>query len=116
AGGADEPARAATPTPARPATPPATSPKPAPKATPATPAAAQVKNCDPIFQGSTSYGVTSSGKGGSTPASCSEAHSVLLTALNSRSAQVDDWRCVAQPNSSTLASCTSGNRTVTARG
>jgi hypothetical protein len=29
---------------------------------------------------------------------------------------VGDWRCVSQPNGSTLASCTSGDRTIVARG
>jgi hypothetical protein len=100
------PAVTAPTTPATP--PPAAAPPPKPK--PAT----KGEKCDPIFEGSTPHAVTSSAKGGTAPASCTEAHSVLLTALNSKSATVGSWHCVAQPNNATLAQCKSGGRTITA--
>lgn len=107
-GGAAAPEPAAPVVPAPVAPPAAAKPKPKP--------AAQVQNCDPIFGGGASHDVTSSAKAGAQPASCSEAHSVLLTALNSKAAKVGSWHCVAQPNGKTLASCTSGKQTVVASG
>jgi hypothetical protein len=98
--------------PVAPVAPPASSAKPKPKPAPA----AQVQHCQPIFGGGAAHSVTSSAKGGASPASCSEAHSVLLTALNNRTASVGSWRCQAQPSSGTLASCTSGKRTIVASG
>jgi hypothetical protein len=95
----------ATPEAAKPTSP---SPKAAPNPN------RQVVSCNPIFGNGVPHPVTSSASG--TPASCAEAHSVLLSALNSKSRQVNTWRCVTHTSGGTIAVCKSGTRKVVAGG
>ena len=116
-GGSDENATVAD-TATTPTTPAATSAAPAtgsaPAAAPAS-QARQVEQCDPIFGNGVPHAVTSSARAGQTLTGCGEAHSVLLAALNGQAASVGGWNCVNRPNARTLATCTSGGRTITAR-
>jgi hypothetical protein len=103
-----------TETPTTPALKP-TSPAPgvAPsKAPPTAKPAVTVTKCAPILGNGNPYPVTSSGPG--TPAPCSEAHSVLIAALNDQATDVNGWNCVTNPSSTKVAVCTSGQKTVVA--
>jgi len=97
----------------RPATPtsPAPAPAPAPK-----PAPRKVKHCDPILGNGAPYPVTSSAlPGGPPPASCDEAHALVLAVLNDGATKVGRWHCVSLPRRGTLAICRFGRRVVFAR-
>jgi hypothetical protein len=90
----------------------------------AAPAAAKpvvrTEKCDPIIGSGTAnsgktYDVTSSAKDGD-PADCTEAHSILLSAL-SGSGTTSDWNCKTDPSGSPIATCTStGGRSIQASG
>jgi type IV secretory pathway VirB10-like protein len=106
-------------------TPTETAPEPtvteAAPAAPAAPAPApeqarQVENCQPILGNGAPFPVTSSASGGTEPASCTEARSVLLTALNQQATTVEDWRCVIDLTAQTVGVCKSGGRTIQAAG
>jgi hypothetical protein len=77
--------------------------------------------CDPIIgSGSANsgktYEVTSNAKDGD-PAGCTEAHSVLLSALTGGGTTVGDWTCKTNPSGTTVATCTSnGGRSIQAAG
>jgi hypothetical protein len=111
-------------------TPTATTPTPTATAPSATPPAAvapaakpvvRTQRCDPIVgtgyvNGGRSYDVTSSAKDGD-PAGCTEAHSVVLSALSGQATTVGDWTCKTNPGAATVATCTSaGGRSIQARG
>lgn len=82
---------------------------------PAAKADVRVRGCGPIFGGGVPHRVTSSGRP-APPAGCSEAHSVLLAALNGGDTRVAGWHCARGPNARTLEVCTSaGGRRVAAR-
>jgi hypothetical protein len=105
-------------------TPTETAPEPTTEAVPAAPAAPapapeqarQVENCQPILGNGAPFPVTSSASGGTEPASCTEARSVLLTALNQQATTVEDWRCVIDLTAQTVGVCKSGGRTIQAAG
>lgn len=97
----------ATPTSPAPAPAPAPAPKPAPR---------KVKHCDPILGNGAPYPVTSSAlSGGPQPASCDEAHALVLAVLNDGATTVGRWHCVSLPQRGTLAICRFGRRVVFAR-
>ena len=88
---------------------------------PASESATRTASCDPIIgSGATnqgrSYAVTSSATDGD-PADCTEARSILLSALNGAGTTIGDWRCTTDPSGATIASCSSvGGRKIQARG
>jgi len=90
-------------------------------AAPAAKPATRTVNCDPIIGTGTqnsgkSYAVTSSATDGN-PADCSEAHSVLLSALSGGTTTIGDWDCTTNPSGPTVAACTAaGDRKIQARG
>jgi diguanylate cyclase (GGDEF)-like protein len=99
-----------------PATPTAPAPAPAPAPPKAPPATRKVKHCDPILGNGAPYPVTSSVlPGGPQPASCDEAHSLVLAVLNDGATTVGRWHCVSLPQRGTLAICRFGRRVVFAR-
>ena len=81
---------------------------------PAPEQARQVENCQPILGNGAPFPVTSSARGGTEPASCTEARSVLLTALNQQATTVEDWRCVIDLTAQVVGVCKSGGRTIQA--
>jgi 1,4-alpha-glucan branching enzyme len=104
-------------------TPTATSPAVTTPSAPA-PAAKPVvrsSNCEPIIgsgtaNGGKTYEVTSTARDGD-PADCSEAHSVLLSALQGQGTTIGDWSCKTNLSGSPIASCTStGGRSIQATG
>jgi hypothetical protein len=81
----------------------------------------RAQKCDPIIGSGTAnsgktYDVTSTAKDGD-PAGCSEAHSVLLSALQGQGTTIGAWTCKTNPSGSPIASCTStGGRSIQASG
>ena len=90
-------------------------------AVPAAKPVVRTETCDPIIGSGTAnsgqtYDVTSSAKDGD-PAACSEAHSVLLSALQGGGTRIGDWSCRTDPSGNPVASCTStGGRSIQATG
>jgi hypothetical protein len=102
-----------TPTETAPEQPTVTEAAPAPPAR-APEQARQVENCEPILGNGAPFPVTSSARGGTKPAGCAEARSVLLAALNQQATTVEDWRCVIDLTAQTVGVCKSGGRTIQA--
>jgi hypothetical protein len=90
-------------------------------AVPAAKPVVRSQSCDPIIGSGTAnsgktYDVTSTAKDGD-PAGCSEAHSVLLSALQGQGTTIGAWTCKTNLSGSPIASCTStGGRSIQASG